>query len=471
MESATDSKSDSIQIPTPPRRPTESKKQPGFALWRSSFLWRSHILTGSLIAIAVLLGGWEGFLTAGLLGGVLVYWNIRNVMSPISTIANAAEAMARGSYDHQIAASEFDEGAISALGQALNLMSGELAQRLNAIALDRMRLETVLAATLEGVIALDREGRVTLMNQAAHRLLGISPGSSIGRPLSETCRNLSLGELARESMQENQLRTLEVKEVGKTLEVYATPLGSSTGVVLVVHDVTEVRRLESVRRDFVANVSHELKTPLTAIRAYLETLLDDDEFNNPEKHVRFLKKIELHVNRLTALITDLLSLSRIESGDAYSQRQRVNLSDMVLASHQRLAPNAEQKGLRVEIQLPSESMYVLGDVEAFHQIFDNLIDNAIKYTEPGGRVEISVARINGHIRACVVDTGVGIPGEDLPRIFERFYRVDKARSRELGGTGLGLSIVKHLVQSLDGEIQVESEVGKGSRFSVTFQAA
>ncbi len=410
-------------------------------------------------------------ISATLLGAVLLYWSIRNVITPIAAIADAAQAMARGSYDHQIAASDFDEGAISALGQALNSMSGELAQRLNAIAQDRMRLETVLAATLEGVIALDRDGKVTLMNQAAQRLLNVAPGSSVGRPLSDTCRNLGLVTLAREAVRENQLRTVEIKESGKTLEVYATPLGSGTGVVLVVHDVTEVRRLESVRRDFVANVSHELKTPLTSIRAYLETLLEGDGLNDPENNVRFLKKIELHANRLTALITDLLSLSKIESGDAFSQRQRISLSEMVLGSHQRLAPNAELKNIELRLQIGTEPLYVLGDAEAFHQIFDNLIDNAIKYTESGGRVEVSLERTDGRIRANVSDTGMGIPQEDLPRVFERFYRVDKARSRELGGTGLGLSIVKHLVQALDGEIHVESEVGKGSKFSVSFQAA
>ncbi|HZN59127.1 MAG TPA: ATP-binding protein, partial [Planctomycetota bacterium] len=190
----------------------------------------------------------------------------------------------------------------------------------------------------------------------------------------------------------------------------------------------------------------------------------------PENNVRFLKKIETHVGRLTALIADLLSLSKIESGDAFSHRQEVNLGELVLNSFHRLSPNAEQKDLTVKLDLPVEPLLALGDPEAFHQIFDNLIDNAIKYTEPGGKIEI-VARPNGkHVRVEVKDTGVGIPKEDLPRIFERFYRVDKARSRELGGTGLGLSIVKHLLQALQGEIHVESQVGVGSRFTVQFPA-
>jgi two-component system phosphate regulon sensor histidine kinase PhoR len=442
----------------------------GSGVWKSSFLWRSYVIHFSLVGIAVLVGGWKGALCAMGIGVILLYWSTRSVFSPLAKIARAAQAMASGSYGHRLSAGEFDEAAISSLGQALNSISGDLAQRLNAIAHDRDRLETVLAATLEGVIALDRDGQVALMNQAAQRLLAITPESAVGRPLQETCSNPSLVDLAREAVEANELKKSELKEGGKLLEVYATPLKGRTGVVLVVHDVTEVRRLEVVRRDFVANVSHELKTPLTSIRAYLETLLEGGAILEPENNVRFLKKIETHVGRLTALIADLLSLSKIESGDAFSHRQEVNLGELVLNSFHRLSPNAEQKDLTVKLDLPVEPLLALGDPEAFHQIFDNLIDNAIKYTEPGGKIEI-VARSNGkHVRVEVKDTGVGIPKEDLPRIFERFYRVDKARSRELGGTGLGLSIVKHLLQALQGEIQVESQVGVGSRFTVQFPA-
>lgn len=422
----------------------------------------------------MLIGGWLGVLVATVLGSVLIYWSIRSVITPLSAIADAAQAMARGSYDRRIAATEFEESAISALGQALNSISGDLALRLNAMAQDRARMETVLAAALEGVIALNTAGEVTLMNQAAQRLLGFSPEMALGRPLRAIYRNASLDNLAREAVSENQLRTTEIREGGKTLEVYATPLKAGIGTVLVVHDVTEVRRLESVRQDFVANVSHELKTPLTSIRAYLETLLEGGGLRDEENNVRFLKKIELHVNRLTTLITDLLSLSRIESGDAFSQKQRLSLAEMVQASCQRLAPNAEHKGIHLRLHAgpAAEQLCVLGDTEAFQQIFDNLIDNAIKYTEPQGVVDIAVSQQDGgRVQVEVKDTGVGIPAEDLPRIFERFYRVDKARSRELGGTGLGLSIVKHLVQALDGEIHVDSTIGVGSSFVVSFLPA
>jgi two-component system phosphate regulon sensor histidine kinase PhoR len=423
-----------------------------------------------LILIAVAIGGWRGALVAIALGTVLLYWNIRNVLSPLSVIARAAQAMAQGSYDHRLQATEFDEATISYIGQAINSISGDLTERLRNVAEDRHRLETVLAATLEGVIAVDSESKVTLMNQAAQRLLSVPAETPLGMPLESTFPKERMLELVKEAVAANELRTSELQENGRLLEVYATPLKTGMGVVLVVHDVTEMRRLESVRRDFVTNVSHELKTPLTSIRAYLDTLVDGG-LNDTENNLRFLNKIEVHVNRLAALITDLLSLSKIESGEAFSQRLRVDVCEHVLSSCQRLSPSAESKKVEVKAHLGSEPHYILGDTEALCQIFDNLIDNAIKYTEPGGSVEISARRDRNRVRVDVTDTGVGVPEEDLPRIFERFYRVDKARSREVGGTGLGLSIVKHLVQGLGGEVQVESKVGKGTKFSVSFPEA
>jgi two-component system phosphate regulon sensor histidine kinase PhoR len=385
-------------------------------------------------------------------------------------MATAAQAMAEGEYDQRIVATEFDESSIFLLGQALNSISGDLAERVRAISEDRHRLETVLAATLEGVIAIDSRGRVTLMNQAAQRLLGVRADECLGRPFEGSFHQRQLVDLEQQAVSSNELRTGEIRQAGKTLEVYATPLKEGMGVVLVIHDVTEMRRLETLRRDFVANVSHELKTPLTSIRAYVDTLIDGG-LQDEENNLRFLKKIEVHASRLAALITDLLSLSKIESGDAFSQHMRVDLGELVLGSYQRLGPLAEAKGQKYEIHRPLEPVYILGDTEAIHQIFDNLIDNAIKYTEGGGAIDISMEREGDRVRVDVKDTGIGIPQEDLPRIFERFYRVDKARSRQVGGTGLGLSIAKHLVQAMNGEIEVTSRGGVGSTFTVRFPAA
>ena len=417
--------------------------------------------------MALLIPGWPGALIAIALGLVLIYWNTRSLIVPLAEVLRAARSVAQASEYDPLPTAEVDEEAISRLGVALNSISGELAVRFRTVADERHRLEAVLAATLEGVLALDQDGRVMLVNQAAQRLLTLGSRECLGRPFVEVCRIPRLAGLAEEAVQANELRTDEVRQDGQILEVYATPLGSRSGAVLVLHDLTEMRRLESVRRDFVANVSHELKTPLTSIRGYVETLLEGG-LEDRENNLRFLKKIDVHVNRLAALITDLLSLSRIESGEAFNQRLRLNLTEVLLGAYQRLAPEAQEKALDMRVEAGPEPIYILGDLEALRQILDNLIDNAIKYNKPGGLVELGIVREGNRARITVRDTGVGIPKGDLPRIFERFYRVDKARSREVGGTGLGLSIVKHLVQALDGEIQVHSEEGVGTTFTVSF---
>ncbi|MGQ9592284.1 MAG: ATP-binding protein [Planctomycetota bacterium] len=419
--------------------------------------------------MAVAIGGWRGALFSVALGVVLVYLSARSVLAPIAKLARAAQAMARGAYHEAIRPRAYEETSISTLGEALNSISRDLATKLQAISEDRRRLEAVLAGTLEGVIVIDSGRKVTLMNQAAEKLLDLNSASCVGRLFDACFRHPQILSLVEQALASRELGKHELVAGSKTLEVYATPLGEGVGVVLVLHDLTEIRRLETLRRDFVANVSHELKTPLTSIRACVDTLLDgglEDQQNN----LRFLQKIEVHASRLAALITDLLSLSKIESGDAFTAREHVNLGELVLGCFQRLAPMAEAKRLAYRMHLPEEPVFVLGDPEAVHQIFDNLIDNAIKYTEPGGTIDVAVSREGETACAAVRDTGIGIPKEDQPRIFERFYRVDKARSRELGGTGLGLSIAKHLTQALGGEILVESEVGVGSTFTVRIPA-
>ncbi len=346
-------------------------------------------------------------------------------------------------------------------------LSADLTRRIRVITAERNRLETTLASIVEGVVAVDQAGMMVQMNGAAARFLRANLRSDLGLPFAEVCTNREIAELVRTALTTQRFQKKEANVEGVVLDCYAGPLSEGAGAVLVLHDITEVRRLEAVRRDFVANVSHELKTPLTAIKGYVETLLSgglDDRENN----LRFLRKVEGHANRLTALISDLLSLSRIESGEAVARKEVVEVKEILAASMARLAPSAEKKGVRFETGLPEESLKIFADTEALNQIFDNLIDNAIKYTESGGRISASLSRQEGKVVLEVEDTGVGIPAEDLPRIFERFYRVDKARSRELGGTGLGLSIVRHLVQALDGEVKVRSSLGSGSVFTVVF---
>ena len=358
---------------------------------------------------------------------------------------------------------------LSHLRASLERLSAESSERLRVITAERIRLENTLASIVEGVVAVDQVGRTIQMNGAAARFLHANVRTDLGVPFDEVCGNREIADLVRLALTTRRFQKRESIDTDVVLDCYAGPLSEGAGVVLVLHDITEVRRLEAVRRDFVANVSHELKTPLTAIKGYVETLLEgglDDRENN----LRFLRKIETHANRLTALITDLLSLSRIESGEAVSKREAVDVAEVLATSMTRLSPQAEKKGIRFGSRVIETDLKILGDPEALNQIFDNLIDNGIKYTEPGGKVEISLFREDGRVIFEVQDSGVGIPDEDLPRIFERFYRVDKARSRELGGTGLGLSIVRHLTHALSGEVRVRSKPGSGSTFTVTLPA-
>jgi len=268
-------------------------------------------------------------------------------------------------------------------------------------------------------------------------------------------------------------KEIELHRAGKelVLNAHASPFqgGGRRGVVVVVHDVSDLRRLENVRRDFVANVSHELKTPLAVIKGFVETLLDG-ALHDEENGERFLGRIDANVDRLTHLVTDLLSLAHIESRGGSIEKRAVDwcwIVEEVLERHQAVA---ERKGLDLVPSLSDGPFRVLGDGEAMTQVLDNLVGNALKYTAEG-RIEVSLERAGDRGLLRVRDTGLGIPSGDRERIFERFYRVDKARSRELGGTGLGLSIVKHLVLSMDGEVSVESEIGHGSVFTVSLPLA
>jgi two-component system phosphate regulon sensor histidine kinase PhoR len=255
------------------------------------------------------------------------------------------------------------------------------------------------------------------------------------------------------------------------LELRASPLrdggGQASGAVALLHDVTALRKLETVRRDFVANVGHELKTPLTAIRGLVETMLDDRQM--PADTARsFLEKIRGQSQRLSALVTDLLTLARIESNEVPLERKLLDLRAVVREGAERFRVTSVRRGLELAAELPPEPVPLDADEESLRQILDNLLDNACKYTPPGGRIRVRVARADGEVGLEVEDTGIGIAPADQERVFERFYRVDKARSRELGGTGLGLAIVKHLTQSLGGQVSLASEPGRGSTFRVLF---
>jgi two-component system phosphate regulon sensor histidine kinase PhoR len=319
--------------------------------------------------------------------------------------------------------------------------------------------------------------RVVHLNAVGARLLGIERDGAEGSRLWELTRAMevcSILERARREVREvrGETRLLAATPQERVIELWASPLkdreGAVAGSLVVLHDVTQLRKLESLRRDFVANVSHELKTPLTAIRGLVETLLDDPAMES-ETRRHFLERVRAQAGRLGQLVNDLLTLARVESAEGLPQRERVDVRVVLQECAARFEPLCAAKDLRLVRDLGTRSLIVLGDEECLRQIADNLLDNALKYTPAGGRVHLRAraSEATPDVVVEVEDSGIGIPSDQLERIFERFYRVDKARSRELGGTGLGLSIVKNMAQALGGSVSVESALGRGSTFRVT----
>jgi len=417
---------------------------------------------------------------------VLSLFVARRTTAPIAEMRGVAEELRRGNYAARVARLPNDE--VGVLGDTLNRLAGEVAQRLSHLAREDARLRAILAGMVEGVVAVDGEDRIAFLNRGARRLLSVEEDEAVGHRLWEVVRLAGLEELLAQARESGEVQRRELEAGGpsvRTLEAHASPIESvqvqgaeddaapaeaeaaarGTGLVIVLHDVTELRRLERVRRDFVANVSHELKTPLAAIRGFVETLLSGAQ-EEADVRERFLSRIDDNVGRLSHLVTDLLSLARIEGQAHAIQRVPVDLGDVVRAVAERAHGAAERKGVTLSIEGCEDGVSVLGDAEGLTQIANNLLENAVNYTPGPGRVSVRVSRTATRGVIEVTDTGVGIPRDDLRRIFERFYRVDKARSRELGGTGLGLSIVRNLVQAMHGHVHVDSEVGQGSTFRV-----
>ncbi|MFI5398740.1 MAG: sensor histidine kinase [Candidatus Binatia bacterium] len=385
------------------------------------------------------------------------------------------------------------EDIIGRLETNLVAMADSLSARLQTAREEQGKLEAVLSGMLEGVLVIDRVGTIRLANQRAERLFGGWPtGGLVGQPLINVSRDPDLQELVREVTRGERGRRL-VREIGsrdESLQATATPIAEPAGeprlFILVFHDVTELKKLESARRDFVANVSHELRTPLTAIRGYAETLRER-ALNDPEQGRKFLSIIERHAERLTRLTDDLLTLSDLELGRAALRRLPTALVQTVDAAVDVLREKAEQGRVEIRSDLAPDLPPIWGDPDRIEQVLVNLIDNAVKFTPAGGQVTISAhvaeaLRTDGAERAsgetqgrwiafCVADTGVGVPRQHLHRLTERFYRVDQARSRELGGTGLGLAIVKHIVQVHGGSLRIESEVGHGTQVYVYLPVA
>ena len=411
-----------------------------------------------------------GALFAAIVALVLGFLFARRFVGPLSSMTRVAESMADGNYDQRLLVTRRDE--IGRLGEALNGLAKSCGDRMVTIETDRAKLSTILAGMVEGVVAIDPDERVVHMNEAAGKMLEASPDESIGKPIWEVTRIREVSEILSDTLKEGgEIKRgvhLSASPVDSFVSLHSSPLRNegkkAAGAVVVLYDISELQRSEIVRRDFVANVSHELKTPIAAIRGLVETVIDDEQMPE-ETRARFLAKVRYQSMRLSSIVTDLLTISRLESeGGAITET--VDLCDTVQASAEALVATAEEQGIDVRVELPDERVYVLGDAEALGQITSNLLDNALKYTPRGGNVWVRLRQEESYAVIEVEDTGVGIAAPDRERIFERFYRVDKARSRELGGTGLGLSIVKNIALAHNGNVMVESTPGVGSTFRV-----
>jgi two-component system phosphate regulon sensor histidine kinase PhoR len=444
---------------------------------------------------------WTAVALTALGAMAVAFWLARRIIGPLTELTRGAERVAAGGYGHKVYANGGDE--TGNLARTFNHMSERLADQFAQLDADRQQLRAILSGMVEGVIALDADQRILFANDRAVQLLELQGQPVVGRKLWEVSRRRGLQNVVRRALTEVDTCKEELTwegSPGRNLTVHATRLQGmpARGAVLVLHDTSELRRLERLRQEFVANVSHELKTPLSVIQACVETLLDgaiDDALHREP----FLEQIADQSNRLHSLILDLISLGRIESGAETFAFEPVQLSEAVADCLERHRARAESKGQVLEAVPPpagvrSQESGVSGqegrvssltpdpclltpevvawaDEEAVGQIIDNLVDNALKYTPAGGRIRVCWRAEGDQVVLEVEDTGIGIPERDLPRIFERFYRVDKARSRALGGTGLGLSIVKHLVQALHGSIRASSRLGEGTTFHVRLPRA
>jgi two-component system phosphate regulon sensor histidine kinase PhoR len=400
-------------------------------------------------------------------------WLSRRISRPLEEMKRGAERFAYGELEGRLPVYKGEE--MGALAEAMNKMAAQLDDRIRTVVRQRNEQEAVLASMIEGVLAIDNEERILRINQSAADLLNIDTGAAVGRRIQEVTRKPDLQNFfskalsSQESVEEDI--TLMIRGSELFLQAHGTPLrdssGKDIGVLVVLNDMTRLQRLENIRRDFVANVSHELKTPITAIKGSVETLIAG-AVEEEESAQRFLDIIARQSDRLNAIIEDLLALSRIEQGEEQEgiELKSTPLRAVFLNTLQACQIKAQDKKISLEMECPDE-INVRINAPLLEQALVNLIDNAIKYSPQEGRVLFQADKTNDSIVIKVQDWGTGISQEHLPRLFERFYRVDKARSRKLGGTGLGLAIVKHIIHSHNGSINVSSAPGEGSTFTIT----
>lgn len=402
-----------------------------------------------------------GALLALAIGALFALVAGRSIAQPLTAITAAARAIAAGSPPRFPRSGVPD---IDALVQALRQMHRQLADRFDELRREQAESGALVESMIEGVIAADGRGRIVTANPAARRLLGYAPAEPLP-DLAELFRVKAAREVVDAVLEGRLVQDRQLEMDNRSFLVNARPLPTG-GAVLVIHDLTELRRLEAVRRDFVANVSHELKTPLTSISGYAETLLAESPDSKTTE--RFLTTILSNARRMQRLVDDLLDLSRIEAGRWQPARTPVDIAAVARESWMALAGPADAQVIEFDVDVAPDAEMICADLDGVRQVLTNLLDNSVRYTPEGGWVRLRSRREGEGISISVADNGVGITRDHLPRIFERFYRADQSRSREEGGTGLGLAIVKHLVEAHGGRVYAESELGRGTTVTCWF---
>jgi two-component system, OmpR family, phosphate regulon sensor histidine kinase PhoR len=435
-----------------------------FVLRLAQPLSQLEALSGRLAAAMILAA-----LAAGVAILVTSLWIDRRLFKPLARLIAEARELVR---DHSRRVQVPEEDELAALAVALNRLAETAEAQFAAVRDERDHLKAILSSMSEGVLVVGADGRARLVNPAFRRLFDLDGEESsevTGRQVLELIRQPRLAEIVADTLRLGEAQTGEIElrspERRTLLLASAALAGGERGAVVVARDTTELTRVADMRRDFVANVSHELKTPLAAIRGYAETL-QDGALEEPATSRRFIERILMQCRRLQALLDDLLTLSRLESVTPALDREPVDLQEVIQRSVEMLSSGAQERQVRLEVEARNDVPPILGDADGLERLVLNLLDNAIKYNRPEGTVALRLFQSEGQAILEVSDSGIGIPQDALTRIFERFYRVDKGRAREEGGTGLGLAIVKHVTQAHGGQVEVESRIGKGTTFRV-----
>ncbi len=380
----------------------------------------------------------------------------RNFTKSITYLSEAAHRLALGNYDTQVFLKRKDE--LKDLAESFNFMASQIKSNFEKLNRQRTELDTIVNSISEGLIVFDRNERIRLSNESFKKISGVNKPE--GKTVGEAFRSVEFNEALKQFQRDKKPSTREIK-YGDNFYLCNFTSVNNEFTIVIMHDTTEFKKLEKIKRDFVTNISHELRTPLTAIKGFIETIEEKpDEKNKP-----YIEIIKRNTERVINIVKDLLVLSEVEDRENKPLIEKVNLKGLLESISKLFEKQLKEKSLYLKINITDETSIIMADYFKLEQLFINLIDNGIKYTEKGG-ITIDVKKEERNIKIKIEDTGIGIPGEHLSRIFERFYVVDKSRSKRLGGTGLGLSIVKHIVLLHNGSINVESTPGKGTRFTV-----